>query len=322
LSGKNVAMKTKPYLLMTDEEIEKMLPKDPKARAEALKAFSHSFSMYDYFGNHIPHPREKENLLEVIKKRDTYVIDSNSDWKNECKQFPDKAFIISPALSRENPNTRDLLLEAQRCKLGNLFSAGVDDTIDRFLIDRIDEYFRFAFDRQRLSDASRGKGEHVVKKKRENQRSIEVDKDLIYGHIYLAFRYSKGLDSAQMFAFIGSKKASDLPQPSTIQNTINVLKDAIKEKLPKCQYNVEESKIVSEWCYATLLLEDAEPNGIRSEFDEQGYENVFGDMYILLSAIHFGAKILTKDRKLVKMASYAGIRCYHVPGGKAISPSF
>ena len=64
---------------------------------------------------------------------------------------------------------------------------------------------------------------------------------------------------------------------------------------------------------ATLLIEDTDSKGIRFEFDEPNYENVFGDMYILLGAIHMGAKIMTKDVRLTIMAGYAGIICHHVP---------
>jgi hypothetical protein len=37
---------------------------------------------------------------------------------------------------------------------------------------------------------------------------------------------------------------------------------------------------------------------------------VFSDMYVLSTAIYFGANILTLDKGLKKMASYAGINCF------------
>jgi hypothetical protein len=53
--------------------------------------------------------------------------------------------------------------------------------------------------------------------------------------------------------------------------------------------------------------------GIRKEFDLPNYENVFGDMYILLTALYLKANILTRDSALSRMASYADVKCYHVP---------
>jgi len=299
--------------------MEPILPKEPKAREKALKSLNHSFSMYDFFGNHKPHPREKENLLDLISKRDAYVIDSNSDWRDECKKHLDKAFIITPALSRENQNTKELILEAKRCKLGNIFSVGIDLDIDSIMVDRIDEYFRYVFNDKALAESSRGVGEHIAKQRQTNAKGIEVDKFLIRGHIRLAYQFSNGLDSAQILAALGgAKKTSDLPSQDCIQSTINVLKTDIKARIADCKYNVNLTKMVAEMCYAVLLLEDADRNeaGTRTKFDKADYPNVFGDMYILQGAIMLGAKIMTKDKKLIQMANYAGIKCDHVPQSK------
>jgi predicted nucleic acid-binding protein len=94
---------------------------------------------------------------------------------------------------------------------------------------------------------------------------------------------------------------------------VSKLKTHIQRRLPECKYNKKKSKHAIELCYATLLIEDTEPKGIRWEFDEPNYEHVFGDMYIVQTAIYLGAKIMTKDRKLSQMASYADIKCCHVP---------
>src|SRR4051812_33738792 len=98
---------TKPAFLMTMEEIDRCYPKDCAERQQALKARNHSFAMYDFNCKSIPHPNSKENLLEIIGKRETYIVDNNSDWKNECLAGTnkEKAFVIPPALAREDPNT-------------------------------------------------------------------------------------------------------------------------------------------------------------------------------------------------------------------------
>lgn len=300
--------------MRTKEEIEKILPTDSAQRKQALKSLEHSFSMYDYSGNHKPHPYETENLLDVISQRDMYVVDTNSEWKKECKLHPDKAFVISPALSREHPNTKDLILDATRCKLGNIFTVGLYANEGRVLIDRIDESFGYVFDMPNLREASREKGEAFVKQKEDNWIHIENDKTLIRNHIGLELLFTASLGSTPISVeFIHSGKASDLPLADKIQNAIDRLKANIKRRLPACKHNIGKSKIAVELCYATLVLEDIEPNGTRWQFDKPKYEHVFGDMYIVLTAIYLGAKIMTKDRKLAQMASYAGIKCVHVP---------
>lgn len=295
---------------MTRKQVDNILAKlSPQEQERILKILEHSCSMYDFSGKHIPHEFEKENLLDVISQREIYVVDSNSDWKKECKENLGKAFIISPALSRENPNTKDLILEASRCKLGNIFSVGIDANLNCILVDKIDEPFHYAFDNPKITEASRGKGETVAKQKAEIWGQIEEEKKRFRFEIFVA---TLDLGSITL-PFNNSGKACDLPSPDAMQNAIDRSKNNVKRRLSECKYNVKKSKRVVELCYVTLLLEDAEPKGIRSEFDEPRYEHVFGDMYILQMAVYLGANIMTKDKKLEKMASYTGIKCCHVP---------
>ena len=289
-------MELKPIFMRTKEEIAHIFPAGSLQREQALKALEHSFSMYDYNGNHKPHPYEKENLLEVISRRDMYVVDTNSDWKRECEGHPDKAFILSPPLARENPNTIDLILDKARCRRGNIFSVGVYAQIERVLIDKIDEHYRYCFDIDRLSEASRGKGPTVATEKAKIWNHIEQDK-------------------SEIRPIIEAEKASDLPPPEQLQIKINVFKSEIKRLLPECRHNVHKSRKMAILCYSTLLMEDDQPRkdeGTRFEFDCPQYENVFNDMYIVLGAIYLGAFIMTIDRKLTQMASYAGVKCSHV----------
>ncbi|MGO8836648.1 MAG: hypothetical protein ACLQAH_07145 [Limisphaerales bacterium] len=308
-------MATLPFFVMPKKQVEDILAKlTPQDRERVEKGLKHSRTLYNLSGDHIPHDFEKEKLLDVLSQRDTYVVDSNSDWKKECKEHLDKAFIISPSLARENPNTRDLILEATRSKLGNIFSVGIDARINCVLVERIDEYFQYEFDIPKLSEASREKGETFAKQKKENRKSIEDEKGLIRAHIGNELFFAVSLDRTPIsLAFGTSGKASDLPTPQEMPNVVSKLKAQIKRRLPECKYNIKKSKRAIELCYATLLVEDTEPKGIRWEFDEPDYEHVFGDMYIVQTAIYLGAKVLTRDRKLSQMACYAGIKCCHVP---------
>jgi hypothetical protein len=300
-----------PFFVMPRKQVQDILAKlTPQDRERVEKGLQHSRTLYDLCGKHIPHDFEKEKLLDVISQRDTYVVDSNSDWKRECKEHLDKAFIISPSLSRENPNTRDLILEATRSKLGNIFSFGIDARLKCVLVERIDEYFQYEFDIPKLREASREQGEIFTKQKAKNRESIEIEKELIREHINYELLFATSLDHTPInLAFMKSGKASDLPLPDEMPNVVNKLKAHIRRRLPECKYNIKKSKRAVEVCYATLLVDDTEPKGIRWEFDEPDYEHVFGDMYIVQSAIYLGAKILTNDRKLSQMAGYAGIKC-------------
>src|SRR5258707_15866196 len=139
--------------------------------------------MYDKFESPVRPPNEKKTWLEVIKKREDYVIDNSSKGKKKCllPENRNKDFIISPPLSRENPNTKDLILDKARCKLGNIFSVGILPTKDgpRVLVDRMDEHFQYAFDNPKLTEASRGKGPVVAKQKADICPMIEREKTVI-----------------------------------------------------------------------------------------------------------------------------------------------
>ena len=292
-----------PFSMMPKKAVESLLPKlSPQDREQALKALEHSCSMYDEVGNHIPHDCEKENLLDVISKRDTYVIDNSSEWRKQCllPENQDKAFIISPSLSRENPNTKDLILDKARCKLGNIFSVGILPTRDgyfRILVDRIDEYFRYTFDHTKITEASKGKGETVAKQKIEVWNIIENEK-------------------RELRNILGFHNAADLLPPTKLQPAIDAFKSEIKRLAPECKHNINKAKKLVSFCYLNLLMEDTQPKkdeGPRYEFDLPQYEHVFGDMYVVLTAIYLRANILTRDGPQRQMASYADINCYHVP---------
>jgi hypothetical protein len=298
-------MEAKPFFMRTREEIEQILPADSAQREQALKSLEHSFSLYDYDGNHKPHPYEKENLLEVIGRREMYVVDNNSPWQSECKSHLDKAFIISAALSREHPSTKALILDATRSELGNLFAFGCYANVARVHIDRIDSSFGHVFDMRKLEKASDKSGEAFAKQKAQEKINNEHDKTAIQNHLWLEllFAASRGIKTD----FMLSGKASDLPNRDSIHEIISRIQADIQRRLPTCKHNLKNTKNVVERCYAKLLLEDRKT---RNDFDRPDYDNVFGDMYIVSAAIYLGANLLTADNGLKQMASYAGIKCF------------
>ena len=294
--------------MRTKQEIEQILPADSAQREQALKSLEHSFSLYDFDGNHKPHPYEKENLLEVVSGREMYVVDNNSPWQSECKAHLDKAFIISAALSREHPSTKALILDATRSGLGNLFAFGCYPTIARVHLDRIDSSFAQVFDMEKLEKASDKSGEAFAKQKALEKINNEHDKTAIRNHIGLELFFLSALGSTPIKTdFIQSGKASDLPNRDSIHEIISRIQADIQRRLPTCKHNLKKTKNVVERCYAKLLLEDRKT---RNDFDRPDYDNVFGDMYIVSTAIYLGANILTADNGLKQMASYAGIKCF------------
>lgn len=312
-------MAVKQFITMTKEQVEEILAKSaPQDRERIQKMLQHSCSMYDFVGNHLPHPYEKEDLLEIIRKRDTYIVDTNSEWKKECREQTHraKAFIITPALSREQLNTKELILDEARSELGNVFSVGIIPNVSipnqgYILIDRMDSCFQYCFDESRLSQASKGKGEIFLKQKVVHRHQVEYEKEQICFHLDLELLFSANSGQPPVSqSFLTTRKACDLPPPEEMQYATDRLKSNISQRYPSCKYNVNKSKTLVEMCHRTLLLDDIR---IRTEFDDPQKENVFGDMYILFGAIYLGARIMTRDVRLTKMASYAGINCCHVP---------
>jgi hypothetical protein len=310
-------MMTKPAYLMTLEEIDRCYPIECAERHQAFRAREHSFAMYDFHGKPIPHPNSKEDLLKIISEREIYIVDSNSLWKKEClaHENSQKAFIICPALSRENPNTEDLILNATRSKLGNIFSFGIDASLNFILIDRIDEPFKDVFDILRLRRASKQKPEPTA----EVWNGIEIEKDKIRDIIRQMFAKMTERGGVPVgTVFMKSGRAADLPSNTDTQVMADAFKIIIKQMrlADDSLYQVSKSQKLSHLCYATLLLEDKQERkdeGTRFEFDCPQYEHVFGDMHIVQTAIYLKASILTIDKKLEQMASYANVKCYHVP---------
>jgi len=310
-------MMTKPAYLMTLEEIDRCYPIECTERHQAIRAREHSFAMYDFHGKPILHPNSKEDLLKILSKRDIYVVDSNSLWKKEClaPENSPKAFIICPALSRENPNTEELILNATRSKLGNIFSFGIDASLNCILIDRIDEPFKAVFDILRLRRASKQTPEPIA----EVWKGIEIEREKIRDIIRQMFAKMTERGGVPVgTVFMKSGRASDLPPNTDTQVMADAFRIIIKQMrlADDSLYQVSKSQKLSHLCYAALLLEDKQERkdeGTRFEFDCPQYEHVFGDMHIVQTAIYLKASILTKDKKLEQMASYADVKCYHVP---------
>jgi hypothetical protein len=297
---------------MTKVQVEELIAKSPpEVHDQIRQMLLHSFSKYDFIGKHYPHPHEKENLLEIISQRQAIIVDTNSLWKRESKNHLDKAFIITPALAREQLNTEELILNRERSKQGNIFSIGIIPNYPVLQIDRIDKYFFNCFDGKKLSEASKGKGELFNNQKTAYQRHVENERENVRFLLEVELILSANAKLPLDHSFVTTRKACDLPPPNDLKYATDRWKENIKKRVPNCRYNVKQSKALVDKCHLTLLLEDEQ---IRKEFDNPKRENVFGDRDILFGAVYLGAgaKIMTADKRLTQMAGYAGVVCCHL----------
>ncbi|HEY1661711.1 MAG TPA: hypothetical protein VGI03_04770 [Verrucomicrobiae bacterium] len=295
-----------PPFMWSRAEVEKAFPTGSTERERIIKSLEHSFSMFDYYGRHIPHIKEKENLLSEITNRDAYVIDTNSARKDEMIKHCSKAFIIAAALSRELQYPKKLIFDENLCKLGNIFQVGPLITLGRVLIDRIDEPFRYLFDMKTFDDAFNCESELFLWGKRQHLYNNTIEKDEILTDLMALLLPTAGDNSK----FLMSSKACDLPRLDALQHIVDKLVSEVKELLPRCRLNLNKSVVAARKSYEVMLLKD---KVTRADFDNPNYENVFGDMHVLGIAIYLGAKILTEDVGLKKMAQPAGIKCCRFP---------
>lgn len=295
-------MQVFPPFMWTRSEIERSFPVGSAEREQAIKSLEHSYTMYDYYGKHIPHINERENLLDEIRKRDAYIIDTNSVYKDRLIQHTTKAFIITATLSRELPKPDKLIFDERLYGLGNIFQVGPISNWGRVFIDRIDEPFRHVFDMQKFDDGLNKESNLFAQQKRQHSINNAIGKDEIITDIWVLFLSPIGKHSK----FLHSARACDLPRPDTIREIIEKLVLEVKQLLPNCRYNLLKSVVAARKSYQALLLKDKK---IRTGFDDPQYVNVLGDMHLVGMAIYLGAKIMTEDVRLIEMANYAGIEC-------------
>ena len=218
---------------------------------------------------------------------------------------------------------KNIIFSKSLGKLGNVFEVGPNTCFGRSVsFYRIDEHYRYVFDVEKFKAATSKAGNKSVKEPDIAQINA-IEKQRIHNEIGIALFCEDALSQTQAgAAFRESGIGTNLPTPEKIQSTIDRFKSNIKRRLPDCKLNINKSIRAAELCYCTLLMEDSQHRtdaGTRFEFDLPERKNVFGDMHIVQSAIYLGAKIITKDKLLEKMAGYAEIECCHVPHGFGVA---
>jgi len=291
-----------PLFMLSRSEIEMSLRTGSPEMEQAIKCLDHSYSMYDYYGNHIPHIKEKINLINEIRNIETYILDNNSVRKTEIVKHSDKAFIISATVARENQNPKSLLFDGTFYKSKNVFVVGPLVNYGRVLIDRVDEEYQHVFDMQKFTEGSDKKSGAYAKDKRKNWIDSFVTKDEICTDIFVPLLSPE----TNQCGFMQTTKAVELPRPDAIGNVIQKFKADIKKRLPDCKYKFNKSIVAARKCFCVSLLEN---KVVRNQYDDPDNANLFGDMQLLAIAIYLGAKIATEDKGLKKMAGYAEIKC-------------
>jgi hypothetical protein len=269
---------------------------DSLSEEERTAFRSHAFSRYTLAGQHLPHPYETDDLLAVLGHRECYVVDTNSNWKAESRkpENREKAFILPRTLSDEEADIKGLFFGPKvETTNNNLFILGVDHTEDEpvIAIERLDRFYRSIMDESSLLEESRPRGLRTdakfLNRERRWMEIIQQEKQAI-------------------LLILGVRDISKLAMPKDMSEKRTQLLAFIRREAPKCRADFVRSIGVARHCYALLLIEDRQ---IRTEFSKPDYRNVLGDTFVLHNALFLQAKILSGDKPLKRMASYAGRPC-------------
>jgi hypothetical protein len=283
---------------MTDTIEEFLASLSDDEMVELDRQLGHAFSCYTLEGKHLPHPHEKENLLAVLVQQERYVVDGNSNWKEESKNpvHRNKAFVIGRTLWDEEYNLKGIYFSRKvDITNNNLFTLGIIDGANGheklMQIERIDAAYRSIFDEASLTEESKPKEKRTAPKfiERERERMEQIIEQ-----------------KKVMLLILGIKDILQAENETLIAPKRKQLAEIIKKAVPSCLANYGVAVETARFCYALLLTNRKD---IRQEFSDQAYRNVFGDMLALLDALFLGANILSGDTALGEMAGYAGIKC-------------
>jgi hypothetical protein len=229
-----------------------------------------------------------------------YVVDTNSNWQAESAkpENRDKAFILGKTISDEQDNLQGLLF-GPRVKIhnNNIFLLGVFQTGSRsngdfVMLERLDQYFRLVFEPSSLLQGSK------PKKERTDKKSLEYEKQ---------FKAGVEHERKVVLLLLGKiKKISELPPPQELEQKRAQFLAFIQKESSACSGNYLKAVGVARHCYALLLMEK---RSIRTEFSKEENLNVFGDTRIIQNALFMQAKILSGDKPLKRMATYANLEC-------------
>jgi hypothetical protein len=262
----------------------------------------HAFTFCSLSGE-IQQLEGRENLFEVVAQMERYIVDTNSNWKTEATRTENrnKAFIIGKTIMDEQDNIAGLLFGPNtNIQNNNIFVMGIyrprdSNTEPRILLERLDQYYRGVFNEESLLAASKSRRE---RRQQKDTEFLEYEGQLAAG--------VENEKQALLLLLGKLKDISELPLPDELKEKRLQFLAAIQREALNCSGDYLRAVNVARHCYALLLMEKLK---MRTEFAKPGYLNVFGDTAIIQNALFMRAEILSSDKPLKRMASYAGLGC-------------
>ena len=247
-------------------------------------------------GEYILPSRVGENLFEVIRHKQRFLVDSNFDWKRESAKLEhkDKAFIVGKTVVDEHKNFKGLFFSPSvSLENKNVFILSPFSFNNQFVVrlERLDEYFRYGFDEHALDESSKPRST------RADSKSAEY---------HAMFKAGVEHERKAILLLFGIGDIKELAEPSQLGILRQQFREFIRLESPNCSGRYIYAAGVARHCYALLL---AEVRRMRSEFAESEYLNVFGDTRIIQNALFLQSAILSNDGAVKRMARYAGLDC-------------
>jgi hypothetical protein len=270
------------------------------------KSAPHSLSFYNFNGEHMQPSFGKENLLDLLMKRERFVCDSNSAWKDEAGNIGNKskAFVIGHTVLDESEDVH-----------GNLFGKKVKFTNENIFfftivpyqgvtgclaIERYDVQFLKRFDPDALKRVSRDRVQKSDVKYLESERQLM---DQVRS------------EKENMLSFLEMTDIAHLPPIEATERQKAGIVEYVRSIGPKCCGDFRLSMNIAGLCYTALLLErDEVGKKTRNEFSDVNRRNVLGDVLLFRDALWLRARILSNDAAVRRMAEYIGIPEMRVSG--------
>lgn len=271
--------------------------------AEPLRQFLQHYapwpiSFHTFKGGRVKPTFGKKNLLDVILRRERFVCDSNSAWKDEAgKTYNQSKVFIVPHTALDEPEDIH----------GNLFGKKVDFRNENIFfftaaphqgglclaIENYNSDFLKRFSAEKLKQASR------ERMNKTDPQYLESERELLA---------QVRMEKENILSFLNVPNIENLPSVNDSEQIKSGIIQHIRSVGPKCFMDYRNAMNVAGLCYAALLLEqDDVGKKTRNEFSDPNRRNLFGDTLLFRDALWFNARILSNDRAIMRMAEYAAL---------------
>ena len=262
-------------------------------------------SFHTFKGERIKPTFGKKNLLDVIMRRERFVCDSNSAWKNEAGKIGNqsKAFII-PHTALDEPEDVHGNLFGKKVNFSNenifFFTAAPYHGGFCLAIERYDAQFQKRFSPDKLKQVSQERIKKTDAKYLESERELTVQVQT---------------EKDNILSFLNLTDIADLPPAEVTEQIKSGIVQHVRSAGPKCFKDYLYSMNIAGLCYAALLLErDDVGKKTRNEFSDPNRRNLLGDVLLFRDALWFKARILSNDRAVARMAEYVALPEIKVTG--------